>query len=400
MTAAKMDDAARARALDTANLLQLIWQERSISRTEIARRTGLGRTVLAEIVGDLLATEMVRESSAGTSLLSFRDDAFVIVGVELSVAYLHVVVTDLRGCVRASRQRVHPVTENPDGTLRLMQKLIGSCLEEVHVPSTRLLGIGVAVPAPVDPAAPERMHPNVMPKWQGVNPVEVLHDAFGCPVMLENDANLGALAERWWGAGIGGEDLAFIQLEAGVGAGLIISGKLHRGMSGTAGEMGHIVIDPRGPRCICGLSGCLGAVIGTAQLLARAEALLKEGRPSRLSRHGLSVRALVDAAHVRDPVASQVVGEVGQCLGIAVASLISLLNPGVVVLGGPLAAAGDLLLAPIRDTLRQRTLWKPISEARIVTSLLGETVIAVGAATKILEDALANPVRQKRRVRA
>jgi predicted NBD/HSP70 family sugar kinase len=397
---AKTDDASRMRTQNSGLLLNLIWQERSISRTELARRTGLSKTVITELVGDLVATELVREASTGggaaakpSPLLSFRDDAFVIIGIELAVDWVHVVVTDLRGCVRTMRHKQHPVIEDSASSLRLLNKLIDSCLQELRVPSTRILGIGVGVPAPIDLQEPDKWHPKCMPDWQGVSIIQRLNETYACPVYVENDANVGAIAERWWGAGVGGEDLAFLQIATGVGAGLILSGQLYRGSGGSAGEIGHTAVDPRGPRCLCGQSGCLGAMIGSGTLLARTEQLLKEGRPSRLSRHGLSVRAIVDAAHVGDPVAAQIVGEAGQSLGIAVASLLNLLNPAIVVLGGPLAVAGDLLLAPIRDTLRHRTLWKTVTEARILTSLLGESVIALGAATRVLEVVLADPTK-------
>jgi predicted NBD/HSP70 family sugar kinase len=361
------------------------------------------------MVGQLLATGLVRESGAGDSsggrpptLLNFQDDAFVLVGIELAVSKMHIVVTDLRGCVRASRRRLHPVVEHPDSTLKLVQKLIDACLGELGLSPARVLGIGVGVPCPVDPNAPDHLHLRLLPKWEGVSLIAALKRVYGCPVYVENDANLGALAERWWGAGIGGEDLAFIQIETGVGAGLIISGQLYRGSGGSAGEIGHTAIDPRGPKCICGLPGCLGAMIGAKNILHRAETLLKDGRPSRLTRHGLSIEAIVDAAHVGDVVARQVIGEAGSYLGLAVAGLLNLLNPAIVVLSGPLVMAGDLLLAPIRETLRNRTLWKSVAEARIVTSLLGDAAIPIGAATRVLEEALAEPSRfpEARRAKA
>jgi predicted NBD/HSP70 family sugar kinase len=393
---AKTVDAAKMRAQNTGLVLDLIWQERSISRGELGRRTGLAKGALGEMIADLVATELVRESDASgkpSSLLSFRDDAFIIIGVELAVDWIHVVATDLRGCVRTMRHKVHRVIDDAPSSLRLLQKLIDSCVQELRVPSTRILGIGVGVPAPIDLSEPDKWHPKCMPDWQGVSIIEKLHEIYPCPIYIENDANLGAIAERWWGAGVGGEDLAFIQIATGVGAGLILGGELYRGSGGSAGEIGHTAVDPRGPRCLCGQSGCLGAMIGSGTLLARSEQLLKEGRPSRLSRHGLSVRAIVDAAHVGDPIASQIVGEAGQSLGIAVASLLNLLNPAVVVLGGPLAIAGDLLLAPIRDCLRHRTLWKTVTETRVLTSLLGDSVIALGAATRVLQGVLADPTK-------
>jgi predicted NBD/HSP70 family sugar kinase len=393
-------DTARMRAQNSGFLLNLIWQERTISRAELSRRTGLSRSTVSEIVGDLLATALVRESGAGDSsggrpptLLSFCDDAFVLIGVEMAVNWVNVVATDLRGCVRASRRRAQSTYEHPEPTLKIMRKLIDACLADLKVPTSRVLGIGVGVACPIDPNAQHLMHPRLLPQWEGFSIPETLERAYGCAVHVDNDANLGAVAERWWGAGIGGEDLAFIMLETGVGAGLIINGQLYRGSGGSAGELGHTAIDPRGPRCRCGLSGCLGAMVGSPYLIERAEALLKEGRPSRLTRHGLTLEAIVDAAHVGDPVACYLIGEAGKQLGIGVASLLNLLNPPIVVLGGHLAAAGDLLLAPIRDTLRHRTLWKSVAEARIMTSMLGENAIALGAATRVLEVALEDPTR-------
>jgi predicted NBD/HSP70 family sugar kinase len=394
---AKTTDTSSLRSQHAALILNLIWKERGISRVELARRTGLARTAIAETLRELVALELVRETGEGTAgkagaMLSFRDDAFVLIGVEVAVDWIHVVATDLRGTVRASRHRAHPVIVDSASSLRLLHKLIDSCLQEVKMPSTRILGIGVGVPAPIDLRDPDNFHPKCMPDWQGVSITEDLRQTYKCPVHVENDANLGAIAERWWGAGMGGEDLAFIQIATGVGAGLILSGELHRGSGGSAGEIGHTAVDPRGPKCLCGQSGCLGAMIGSGTLLHKAGERLKEGRPSRLSRHGLSVRAIVDAAHVGDPIGAQLVGEAGQSLGVAVASLLNLLNPAIVVLGGPLAAAGDLLLAPIRDTLRHRTLWRSVSEARILTSLLGDSVIALGGATRVLEVVLADPL--------
>jgi predicted NBD/HSP70 family sugar kinase len=389
-------DTARMRELNSTLLLNLIWRERRISRADLARRTGLSRSTVSAIVSDLLATGLVRESGAGDSsggrpptILDFVDDAFVIAGVEMGATHVHVVITDLRGRVRAEHNRPQAVVDEPASTLALIRKLIDRSLGQLDVPRSRLLGIGVGVPCPVDLKEPERLHPRIMPRWDGVSIVDTLIDAYGCPVYVDNDANLGAVAERWWGAGRDGEDLTYIKIATGVGAGHIIAGELYRGSGGTAGEIGHTAIDPRGPSCKCGLSGCLGAMIGSQQLVARARELARSGRahagpPSERT----TIDGLVAAALDGDALAKKVVLEAGQYLGIAVANLLNLLNPAIVVIGGNLAAAGDLLLEPIRDTIQHRSLWKSVAEARIVTSELGDAAIAVGAATLVLKAAL------------
>ncbi len=387
MTVLHTVDTGRMREHNSSLLLNMIWREQQISRAELARRTGLSRSTVSEIVNDLLATGLVRESGSGDSsggrrptILRFNDDAFVLAGVEMGATHVHVSTTDLRGRPKHSRQRSIAVVNDPKGTLKLIREFLGECLEEDNVSPDRLLGIGVAVPCPVDLAEPDRLHPRLMPKWKGVSVIDALRRAYDCPVYVDNDANLGAIAEKWWGAGKAGEDLAYIKVATGVGAGLILSGELYRGSGGTSGEIGHTAIDPRGPRCRCGLSGCLAAMIGTQALVERAG-----------GKAGTTIESIVESALSGHAGARAIIGEAGGYLGIAVANLLNLLNPAVVVLGGHITSAGDLLLDPIRETVHHRTLWKSVAEARIVTSVLGEASIAVGGATLVLQAALKQP---------
>jgi predicted NBD/HSP70 family sugar kinase len=396
-TALETVDTARMREHNAGLLLNLIWQQEDISRAEIARRTGLSRSTVSAIVADLIVSGLVHESGAGDSrggrrptLLRFADRAYGIVGIEMGASHLHVVATDLRGRVLAERQRQHPVVAEPQSTLALLRELVADCLAKLALPRGQLLGVGVAAPCPVYLDAPGRLCRRLMPKWNDVSITGELGQSFGCPIYMDNDANLGALAERWWGAGRSGEDLAFIKIATGVGAGLIIGGQIYRGAGGTAGEIGHVAIDPRGPVCRCGLTGCLAAMVGAEPMAERARAELSRGTPSRLSPQQTSLHAIAAAARDGDALAMQLVAEAGRHLGIGVAGLLNLLNPAVVVLAGPLIAAGDLLLAPIRNTVQHSTLWESVARSRIQTSELGEAAIAIGAATQVLSAALEN----------
>jgi predicted NBD/HSP70 family sugar kinase len=248
----------------------------------------------------------------------------------------------------------------------------------------RVVGIGVAVPSPVHPQRPGKLSQLILPAWRDHDVQKELADAFGLPVLVDNDANLGALAERFWGAGSGGEDLAFIKVATGIGSGHIINGVLYRGSGGTAGEIGHIAIDPNGPPCICGLRGCLGTLIGSEAMLEHAKKLWGK------SKKAPTVADVVNGAKAGDAVARQLVDEVGHYLGIAIAGLLNLLNPAVVVLGGEITGVGDLLLDPLRASIKARALSTSMAETRIVSSRLGERSIAVGAATLVLESALAD----------
>jgi len=378
-------------------VLRLIWQERNISRAEIARRLELSRSTVSEIVEELLATGLVAEVGAGESrggrrpiVLQFQDDAFCLLGVDMGAAHVSVALTNLRGQVLAWEEARHAVRDDPRGARQVIGRLGGACLGRVEGAAVRLVGIGLAVPCPVDPRHPDVLSEVVMPAWGGRLGLEPLAERLGVPLLVDNDANLGALAERWWGAGQEVDDFAFIKVATGVGSGHIIDGKIYRGASGIAGEIGHLAIDTGGPPCVCGLRGCLTTFIGTKAMVERAEALLREHPRSALAGSQVTLNGIVDAALAGDALARQVVREAGEKLGVAVAGMLNLLNPALVIVGGGLARLGDLLLEPIRRTVRSRSLVTSVAASEIVASALGAQDVAVGAATLVLQAALAD----------
>lgn len=391
-------DATQVRLQNERLILNLVWRERTISRAELARVTGLSRSTVSAIVEDLLETGLISFRGAGESqggrppvILGFDDDALALVGVDLGASHVSVIVTNLRGEARAWRTRAHNVRPDPEGSLTLVRELVDACLTEAAVPRDQLVGVGVGVPSPVNPRHPGKLSPLVMPRWRDIDVAERFRAIYGCPVLVDNDANLGALAELWWGAGVGGRDLVFVKVGTGIGAGHIIGGAIYRGATGVAGEIGHLTIDPNGPPCVCGLTGCLATYVGTEALLARTREALAADRTSTLTPEGLDLAALVGAAHCGDPLAVRMIGDAGRRLGTAIASLVNLNNPGQVILGGGLVRAGDILLEPLRDTLRRRTLWLALDDFTIEIGKLGERDIAIGAATLVLEHALEDP---------
>jgi glucokinase-like ROK family protein len=378
-------------------VLNLIWREREISRAETARRTGLSRSTVSGIVDDLLLAGLVSEVGDGPSsggrrpvVLRFEDDAYAILGIDMGAAHVAVALTNLRGRVLGWAYRAHPVRSDPDGTLPLMTELAGACLAEWRGGRRRLVGIGVAVPSPVDPENRDLVSEVVMPEWRGRSIGQALRAKFGVPVLVDNDANLGALAESWWGAGHGVADFAYLKVATGVGSGHIIKGEIYRGAHGVAGEVGHLVIDPRGDPCVCGLRGCLATRVGSRALVARASALLVDHPDSALAGRELTISVIEDAALAGDPLASQVVREAAEYLGFAVAGMLNLMDPGMVVIGGGLARLGELLLEPLRQSLHSRTLVTSIAPVTVTTSQLGPRAVAIGAATLILQKALAD----------
>jgi len=384
------------RAQHSRLLLNLLWREREISRAELARRSGLSRSTVSAIVNDLLGTGLVEETGAGISsggrrpiMLEFQDQSSFIVGIELGATHVSCVLTDLHCKVRASWSAPAPVRNEPEAALEKMMLGVRSVLEADGVGLSRVLGIGVAVPSPVDNEHPGELLPLVAPKWKGYNIATHLKESFGRPVFIDNDANLGALAELWWGAGCSTGDIAFIKVATGIGAGLTINGRIFRGTSGIAGEIGHTSIDPNGPLCVCGLNGCLATFIGTPALLERAEAQLRASRSNRPP--PVSIDDLVNAALGGDPPSVELIQYAGNKLGVGIANMLNLLNPKTVVIGGGIARAGDLIIDAVCQTIRGLSLPASISSTEIRTTSLNEWGIALGAATLTLEAALQTP---------
>ena len=389
-------DASAIRAQHSRLILNLLWRQREISRAELARRTSLSRSTVSAIVTDLLGTGLVEETRAGVSsggrrpiMLEFQDQASFIVGIELGATHLSCVLTDLRCTIKASWSAPAPVRDAPELALAKMTMGVRSVMEAGGVQPSQIIAIGVAVPSPVDEARPGELLPLIVPTWQGYNIATHLEDNFKRPVFVDNDANLGALAELWWGAGSSSGDLAYIKVATGVGAGFIINGRIFRGSGGIAGEIGHTSIDPNGPQCVCGLKGCLTTFIGTPALLERAKNELRAAGSDR--RPPASIDQLVNAALDGDPMSVELIQYAGDRLGIGIANMLNLLNPKTVVLGGGITRASELLLDAVRRTIHGLSLPASISHADIRTTGLSEWGIAVGAATLVLQVALDKP---------
>lgn len=381
-------------------MLRLIWAERAISRADIARLTGLSRSTVSEIVTELLATGLVREAGEGESrggrrpiVLEFQDDACVILGVDMGATHVSVALTDLRGQVLAWENCEYPVRSDPAGTRAVIADFCERCLAQWGGTRQRLVGIGIAVPCWVDPKHQERLSTHVLPAWQGRTGFEGLRQQFGVPVLVDNDANLGAVAERWWGAGRGFDDFTYIKVATGVGAGHMVGGRIARGAGGVAGEIGHVAIDLSGDPCDCGNRGCLQTFVGASALVARARRLLPDYPDSTLHGVELTGDAVEDAALADDPLGDRVIRDAAEFLGIAVSGILNLMNPAAVIIGGAIARMGDRLLVPLRETVLRRTFVSSLATCEIVTSALGPRGIAIGAATLVLDAALADPSR-------
>jgi glucokinase len=230
-----------------------------------------------------------------------------------------------------------------------------------------------------------------MPGWDGYPIRSHLKDLWGIPVSIGNDAEMGALGEWAYGAGRGESNLAYIKVGSGVGAGLLLDGQIYRGTTGTAGEIGHVTIQENGPLCTCGNHGCLEAMAGGQAIARKAQEAVRAGRRTQLSSidpEKILARDVATAARRGDLVAQQIITDAGAYLGIAVASLVNLFNPGMVVIGGGVSQLGDLLLDPIRKAVQERSLRSAAQAVRITSAVLGRRSSSMGAVVQAINVSL------------
>ncbi|HEX3278721.1 MAG TPA: ROK family transcriptional regulator [Thermoleophilaceae bacterium] len=355
------------------------------SRAELARRTGLSRSTVSTLVADLQRRGLVVERAgqfAGegqpgrpAALLELDPKAAAAVGIDFDHDKVRVAVSDLSRSVLAEATATHDVDHDAQGALDLAARLIEQTLDETGLERDRLLGVGVALAGPIDHDR-GALHPSdVLPGWAHVDAAREIEERVDLPAYVDNDANLGALAEVTLGAGRNARFAAYLSISSGIGAGIVVDGRPYHGHRGTAGEIGHVVVDPQGPICRCGNRGCL-------ETLASGPALLKLVQDSRDTQ--LTVREMIELARDGDAGCTRAIADAGQVIGRVVAGLVNLFSPEMVVIGGDLGEAGDLLLDPLREAVRRNALPAAAEELRVVAGELGERANLLGALALVL----------------
>jgi predicted NBD/HSP70 family sugar kinase len=233
----------------------------------------------------------------------------------------------------------------------------------------------MGLPGPIHRPTGHFADPAIMPGWAGVQPVKAMRDALGRAVEIDNDANLGALSEWMWGAGRGADDVVFMKTATGIGAGFIFGGRPYTGASGSAGEIGHTVIDPRGPICPCGNRGCLETIASSTAIVTAVRETYGEE---------LTIDEVIARARDGDAGCRRAITDAGRAIGAALASVCNLFNPSRIVIGGDLPAAGELLLAPLRETLRQGAIRAAADDAEVRVGELAGRAYVLGAIALVL----------------
>ncbi len=400
------------RELNRLLVLNCIRERGPVARVEIARRTGLSRTTVSSIVDALLDEGLAREGGAISAAsvggrraieVHFNESAGYVIGIDLGRSHCTVIATDLAACVLARHSFACDTNRGPAVCLEQVVDEVRNFARTHNVPWKRVLGVSMGIPGPMDAERHTLVNPPRMPGWDGVDVADVLRRELRAPSYVENDANMGALGESRFGAGRGVSDFAYVKVGTGIGCGLVIGGTVYSGSRGSAGELGHVTVDEDGPLCDCGNRGCLEAVTGASAILADAlrglslaqrqastAAPTESGCPLELPPNA-DIADVVEAALCGSVPCRAAVERAGALLGIALAGLVNLFNPSLILFDGGVTRAGEILIAPVREAIAARSLSAASHDLRIEYAALGDNAIALGAVAHVLDAAFGPP---------
>ncbi|MCZ2402852.1 ROK family transcriptional regulator [Paenarthrobacter sp. Z7-10] len=368
------------------DLFALLRDGHARTRAELAEITGLARSTVAARVEALTASgligpagEAVSSGGRPPSRFAFQPTARVVLAVDVGATHILVALTDLGGRVLCESRALLEISAGPVPVLDLVVQRCELLLRQAGRHVKELIGIGIGLPGPVEHVTGRPANPPIMPGWDGFDVPGYVQRSFQTDVLVDNDVNIMALGERaaFWPEE---ESLLFIKVATGIGAGIVSGGLLQRGADGTAGDIGHIRVARGGQMlCRCGNYGCLEAL---ASGPAVAAALTAAGTPAA---SGDEVLALARKGSVP---AIQAMRQAGRDVGDVLAACVNVLNPSVIVIGGGLAAAGEHLIAGVREVVYQRSPPLATARLRIVQSMAADQAGVLGASRMVIDHAL------------
>jgi len=373
------------RELNRTRIVDALRRTGAASRSELAGATGLSRTTVGTVLADLLERGLAVEEPAppgqagpGRPAVRVRlaSPAGGALGIDFGHRHLRVAAADLSSRVLAERLVEVDVDHQADDALDAAADLADEVLREAGLERDHVVGAGMGLPGPIDVRTGTVGSSVILPGWAGLRAGAELARRLEMPVEVDNDANLGARAEVAYGAGRGYSDVVYVKAASGIGAGIVLGGRLHRGVTGIAGEVGHVQVRSEGDVCRCGNRGCLETIASMGALLA----LL---RPA----HGdLGVNGLLQLLDASDFGARRVVNDAGRAIGRVLADVANTLNPEAIVVGGELSAAGAPLLDGIRESVDRYAQPGVAESVRVVPGELGERAELLGALALVVQD--------------
>ena len=393
-----VDQTTSIKEINRIRILNLLRLYPGASRIELVKKTGLTKGAVSSLVADLLHEGLIQEVGAGVQLaatgrppiqLQLKAGTHLAIGIELTGTRCVSVLADLYS--KPLREIRCEVTDTSvDGLSDLVSHIVDELM--AGYPVSKLLGVGVGVPAIVDKTGYKIIR-SENTGLSGVPLGDILTQRVGNPVTLVKRQEAGALGEYRYGIGKGCQNLAFISIDVGIGCGVLLGGKLYEGADGYAGEIGHVIVADCGEsvECRCGNYGCLETVASLPSMAAQARAKIESGQASSLdARDGgdlsaITGRSVINAAQQGDALSIQVVQDAAGHVGKVVSTMVSLLNLSLVVFSGEMAELGDLFFGPIQEAVCSRAYPASSQSVEIVSSALGNQAAAIGAATLVID---------------
>lgn len=381
-------------------ILRTLLHQGAISRVRIAHLTGLSTTTITNLVAELLeqgiVVEETRESSQSSGVgrpripLRLVPSARYGVGVHIGVGHIRVAVADLFGRLQNYLVMSHELQDPAEDVLDRIIALIQEAIAEVEVSREQLVGIGVGASGLVDPQTGVNvLAPNL--NWRDVPIRDIISQHLKLPVRVDNNVRAMALAEAMFGAARDVNTLAFVYARVGVGAGFVVGGSVYRGSRAGAGEIGHTTIVPVGGiPCRCGNTGCLETLVSEPEIVRLAQALATRRPDSILAARladssQLTIGQIFEAARAGDKETQAMLHERAHYMGIALANLVNVINPDMIIMGGLFATGHDLLLPQVEKTMRQRAFANLGDSAVLQVTSFGREVGVIGAAALALD---------------
>ncbi len=363
-------------------------EQGQVSQAEIARATGLSRTTVSTLVAELKDAGLVAEVDVKAPdlrggrpavLLVLQNPSKAVLGIDFGHSHVQVAIADMAHNVLAERSVDLDVDRRAKEALDESVRIAGEVIAEAGIRRGDVIGVGIGIPGPVDRARGTVGSSTILPGWIGQHIAAEMEQRLHLPVEIENDANLGALAELTWGAGRDCSNFAYIKASTGIGAGIVIERRLLVGASGTAGEIGHTTLHESGALCYCGNRGCLETV-------ASGPAIVKLVTQSK--GENLTLSRIIALALAGDLRSRRAISDAGREIGVAVAGLCNIINPERVIIGGQLSRAGDLLLEPIRQSIRRCAVLAAAERVEVVPAVFVERAELLGSLALALAGAI------------
>jgi glucokinase-like ROK family protein len=409
-------DQSLVRQINLSIILDQLRQNAPLSRAALAEKTGLNKTTVSSLVSELIDQQLVCEiglESVGIGRpsvqLTLNPKAGFVVSAEIGVDFISIIATDFTPhTIYQLKKTIDPNQDQQEiihQVLVLLRQVVAHCRGGSenssndgpdHSLDSRLLGLAVGVPGLVDYATGTILFaPNL--HWKDAPLGEILRKEYSVPVFVDNEANMAALGEFYFGAAHGYPEVLYISAGVGIGGGLVLDGKVIRGQAGFAGEFGHMTMNPEGALCSCGNRGCWETQASQRALFALIRDAIAAGHKSQLSDllHGnlnaLTVEYVLTAARAGDALSIQSLQKIGCYLGIGIASLTNALNPDLIVLGGPISLAWEFIQPVIEAEILKRTLKWHRENARLALARYGADACVMGGVAAVYNQILAYP---------